>query len=183
MLFDINGHTGLFRKLCPLWHRCLRKLKLLPRNRMPQAIHIIGRIRKSIKKQRSFSIFAIRRTSNKKERKQKENIIWFSLPYSRNLSTNIGKKFSHLIDRHFQRSNKLHKIFTRNTIKVSYSCMDNMAKIIQNHNKKVTSKAAPKSPKCNCREKNTCPLNRNCQATSVIYQVKVKTATDPEKHI
>ena len=37
------------------------------------------------------------------------------------------------------------------------------------------------SPKCNCREKNTCPLNGNCQTTSVIYQAKVKTATDPEK--
>ena len=59
--------------------------------------------------------------------------------------------------------------------------MDNMAKIIKNHNKKATSKVPSKSPKCNCREKNTCPLNGNCQATSVIYQAKVKTATDPEK--
>ena len=42
---------------------------------------------------------------------------------------------------------------------------------------------APKSPKCNCREENTCPLNGNCQATSVIYQAKVKTATGPEKNI
>ena len=56
-----------------------------------------------------------------------------------------------------------------------------MAKIIKNHNKKVTSKVAPTSPNCKRREKNTCPLNRNCQATSVIYQAKIKTATDPEK--
>ena len=56
-----------------------------------------------------------------------------------------------------------------------------MAKIIKNHNKKVTSKVAPTSPKCNSREKDTCPLNGHCQATSVIYPAKVKTATNPEK--
>ena len=92
-------------------------------------------------------------------------------------------KFLHLVDKHFPRSNKLHKIFNGNTIKVSYSCTDNMAKIIKNHNKKVTSKVAPMSPKCNCREKEKCPFNGNCQATSVIYQAKVKTATNPEKNI
>ena len=90
-------------------------------------------------------------------------------------------KFLHLVDKHFPRSTKLHKLFNRNTIKVSYSCTDNMAKIIKNHNKKVTSKDTPMSPKCNCREKETCPHNGNCQATSVIYQAKVKTATNPEK--
>ena len=90
-------------------------------------------------------------------------------------------KFLHLVDKHFPRSTKLHKLFNRNTIKVSYSCTDNMAKIIKNHNKKVTSKDTPMSPKCNCREKETCPLNGNCQATSVIYEAKVKTATNPEK--
>ena len=117
----------------------------------------------------------------KRKRNRKKNIIWFNPPYSRNVSTNIEKKFLHLVDKHFPRSNKLHKIFNRNTVKVSYSCTDNMAKIIKNHNKKATSKVAPTSPQCNCREKDTCPLNGNCQATSVIYQAKVKKATNPEK--
>ena len=58
-----------------------------------------------------------------------------------------------------------------------------MAKIIKKHNKIVTSKVAPTSLKCNCHEKNTCPLNGNCQATSLIYQAKIKTATNPEKNI
>ena len=138
-------------------------------------------MRNSIKKQRSFSIFAIHSTSNKRKRNRKRNIIWFNSPYSRNLSTNIRKKFLHLVDKHFPRSSKLLKIFNRNTIKVSYSCTNNMAKIIKNYDKKVPSKVAPTSPNCDCREKNTCPLNRKCQATSVIYQAKVKTATDPEK--
>ena len=91
----------------------------------------------------------------KKKRNRKRIIIWSNAPYSRNVSTNIGfgKKFLHLVDKHFPCSNKLHKIFNRNTIKVSYSCTDNMAKIIKIHNKKVTSKVAPTSPKCNCRKR------------------------------
>mgnify|MGYP004361308217 CR=1 FL=1 len=116
-----------------------------------------------------------------KKRNRKRNIIWFNPPFSKSVSTNIGKKFLILIDKHFPRSNKLHKIFNRNSVKVSYSCTENMAQIITKHNKQLTSKEVPTPPKCNCRKKETCPLNGNCLATSVIYQATVKTASDPEK--
>ena len=46
--------------------------------------------------------------------------------------------FSQLIDTHFPSTNKLHKIFNRNTAKVSHSCTENISQIIKEHNKKVT---------------------------------------------
>ena len=98
-----------------------------------------------------------------KKRNRKRNIIWFNPPFNKNIKTNIGKTFLKLIDKHFPRSSQLHKIFNRNTIKVSYSCTENMSMIIKKHNKKIiNNKATPTTPPCNCRKKTECPLNGNC---------------------
>ena len=46
------------------------------------------------------------------------------------------------------------KIFNRNTVKVSYSCMPNVAAIIKGHNSQITQRHAnaESSPRrCNCR--------------------------------
>ena len=56
-----------------------------------------------------------------------------------NVSTNIGRNFLNLIDKHFPSHHKLHKIFNRNTVKVSYSCMRNVKSIITKHNAVTTS--------------------------------------------
>ena len=56
---------------------------------------------------------------SKKIRQRK--IIWFNPPYNVKVETNIGKMFLKLIDKHFPNSNKFHKIFNRNSVKVSYS--------------------------------------------------------------
>ncbi len=63
-------------------------------------------------------------TTSRRNRGRK--IIWFNPPYSRSVETNIGKEFLHLLDIHFPRHDPLHKIFNRNTVKVSYGCMPNM---------------------------------------------------------
>ena len=42
-------------------------------------------------------------------------------PLSLNVKTNIAKMFLLLIDTHFLPASKLHKIFNRNTVNVSYS--------------------------------------------------------------
>ena len=77
-------------------------------------------------------------TDNKSEKPKtrKRNIIWFNPPFSKSVSTNVAKTFLQLVTKHFPRSHKLHKIFNRNTVKVSYSCMNNMSNIIKGHNKK-----------------------------------------------
>ena len=62
---------------------------------------------------------------------RKRKIIWFNPPFNDNASTNVAKTILRLIDKHFPRSHKLNKIFNRNTVKVSYSCTENMANIIK----------------------------------------------------
>ena len=119
-------------------------------------------------------------TNNKsKQRKTgKWNRIWFNPPFNKSVSTNVAKTFLQLITKHFPRSHKLHKIFNRNTVKVSYSCMNNMSKIIKGHNKKVTSKPRDQRPKCNCRKKAECPMEGNCLVNDVVYKCDI-TRTSP----
>ena len=100
---------------------------------------------------------------NKNTKSRKRNIIWFNLPYSMNAQTNVAKKFLQLLDKHFPLGSKFHKIFNRNNTKVSYSCMPNMASIIRSHNQKVLNPQQKREErKCNCKVKETCPLEGNC---------------------
>ena len=74
--------------------------------------------------------------SNYKNLNRHKKIIWFNPPFCKLANINIGKYFLNLIDKHFQKNNILSKIFNRNTLKISYSCTNNLSKIIINHNKK-----------------------------------------------
>ena len=65
-------------------------------------------------------------------------IILFNPPFSLNLKTNVAKILLQLIDTHSPPANKLHKVFNCNTVKVGYSCAQNISQIIKGHNKKVT---------------------------------------------
>ena len=47
------------------------------------------------------------------------------------LRQTLGRLFLRLLDKHFPRSHILRKLFNQNTIKVSYSCMENIAHIIK----------------------------------------------------
>ena len=47
-------------------------------------------------------------------------------PFNINVATNVAKTFLTLIDKHFPKNRRLSKIFNRNTIKVSYSCLPNV---------------------------------------------------------
>ena len=65
-------------------------------------------------------------TNHQKHSKHKRKIIWFNPPFSKNVSTKIGKSFLSLLDLHFPRNLIYSSIFNRNKIKVSYSCMQNL---------------------------------------------------------
>ena len=60
------------------------------------------------------------------KRKRQRNILWFNPPYSKTVSTKIGKFFLQLIKKHFPKEHKFHKIFNKNSLKLSYSCMSNI---------------------------------------------------------
>ena len=114
-----------------------------------------------------------------KKGNRKRKITWFINPYSCNVATNIGKDFFALLDKCFPKSNKLHKIINRNTIKLSFSCTPNMKQLINNHNRTLSKeyhavKSNPTETKlCNCRNKAECPLDGHCLTTSVIYKATV----------
>jgi len=116
-------------------------------------------------------------TPAKKNRKRK--IIWFNPPFSKNVQTNVGKTFLNLIQKHFPPKHKFNCIFNKNNVKISYSCMPNMATIITNHNKQIISNnTTPLQNGCNCRKKEQCPLDNNCLSTSLVYNAHVTTDED-----
>ena len=114
----------------------------------------------------NLSFNATLNQSPRPPRNRKWNITWFNPPYSKNVETNVGKCFLSLIDKHFPKSNPLHKIFNRNTLRLSCSCMGNIKTIISNHNKAVISKSTRTNNQtkqsCNCRKPNECPMDGNC---------------------
>ena len=89
---------------------------------------------KDVLKKSGYSV-DLKYTNNKSEisKTQNGNIIWFNPAFSK---SNVANAFLQLVTKNFPRRHKLYKIFTRNTAKASYSCMNNMSKIIKRHNKK-----------------------------------------------
>ena len=88
----------------------------------------------------------------------------------------IFRYFLNLVQRHFPRQHKYYKIFNKNDVKVSYSCMPNVKAAINGHNKKLlTPPHANTSRTCNCVNKETCPLNQNCLAKSIIYEATISS--------
>ena len=60
------------------------------------------------------------------------------------------KIFLHLLSKHFPKNRKKHKMFNRNTVQISYSCIKNIGSIISAHNRNVL-KPTVRSYGCNCR--------------------------------
>ena len=110
---------------------------------------------------------------SKSSKNRKRNIIWFNPPFSKNVSNNIGKYFLLLIQKHFPSNHKYHKIFNKNNVKISYSCMANIKSVINMHNKEVITGKKTQAVKCNCINKPDCPLSNQCQITNIIYKAKI----------
>ena len=65
--------------------------------------------------------------------------------------------------------------------------MSNVKTVISNYNKAGLNndlKSSDETKKlCNCRNKTSCPLDRNCNATNIIYQAEVTTPESKEPYI
>ena len=115
----------------------------------------------------------------KPKRNRKRRVIWFNPPYNKNVTTNIARRFLSLIDHHFPKHHRYHKLFNRTTVKCSYSCMSNMASIISSHNAKTLACIpATSAQTCNCRDAAKCPLSGKCLTESLVYKA---TVTSPSK--
>ena len=108
--------------------------------------------------------------TTKKTISSKIKIIWFNPLYNQNTSTNIAKIFLKLVDKHFPHTHQLQEIYNCNAIKISYSFMSNVQQLIKKHNNFIQNKKNKTTLSCNCRDKNGCPLNRNCRTENVIYK-------------
>ena len=83
----------------------------------------------ALKKSRFKVDFKDTKNQPQKPKNRSRNTIWFSPPFNKTVSPNVAKIFPQLIDGHFLKYHRNHIIFNRNTVKVSYSCMQNMSKI------------------------------------------------------
>ena len=104
----------------------------------------------------------------------REKPYWSNPPFTKNVSTKIGKSFLSLSDLNFPRNYIYDSIFNRNKIKVSYSCVQNIKSIINNHNMKVLNNTTEIEESCNCRNENKCTLYGK-GLTPIEYQAQITT--------
>ena len=116
-------------------------------------------------------------------RARTRKVTWFNPPFSQSISTNVAQKFLHLIDTCFPPEHELRRVVNRNTVKVSYSTMPNMAQQMNQHNAKVSSgDQRQTSGGCNGhRGGRQCPLPGNCMAKGVVYGAEITDLSTGEK--
>ena len=120
-------------------------------------------------------VYGKKENDGNKKRKRKRRIIYYNPPFCNSVSTNIGRKFIQLIDKIFTADHPYRKIFNRNSLKLSYSCMPNIKRIIHAHNWKILNSTKEKQEqKCNCRKKKECPVQGKCQVANVIYRASLR---------
>ena len=137
-------------------------------------------LKKSNYKQQEYQF----QEKNNKKKRRSRKVIYFQPPFNISVQDNIGKKFIELINKHFQKDHIYYKIFNKNTIKLSYCCMNNMKSIINSHNRKIVNKSVetPQERKCNCRGRQ-CPLNGQCLQKNIIYEATVSTAQGDKYYV
>ena len=58
-------------------------------------------------------------TSSTSKRKRRRKVMWYNPPYSKSVSTIIGREFLNILTRNFPPHHKYHKLFNRNNVKIS----------------------------------------------------------------
>ena len=113
----------------------------------------------------------------KQKKKDHRNIIFFNPPWNQAVKTNVGAKFLELVRDSFPKGHPLRPILNRNTVKVSYCCMKNMAQIKKAQNSKIINKQNNQEQRggCNCQagKKDKCPIKDNCNQKNVVYHAQV----------
>ena len=106
--------------------------------------------------------------------------MWSNPPFSKIVKTNIGKKFFKLINHHFPKHHKMSKIFTKNTIKLSYSCCINMDSVTASHNRRIIQLTS-NNHGCNFRNRAECPLDNKCFKANTVCEAQVSASSKPDK--
>ena len=82
-------------------------------------------------------------TSNSKGKNRTRDIISYKPPFSKKVAKNVGCAFLEPLDVESPEEHVLHKIFNRNTVKISCSCMPNLKQNIDRHSKSILHNQGP----------------------------------------
>ena len=105
---------------------------------------------------------------------RKHDIIWLNQTYSKLLKRNISKYFLRLFNKHFPPGHKLYKIFNKNTLKLSYSCLPNLKAKIDGHYQKILENTPPwKTKLYNYLKKENCLMRGACLTQNVLYNARI----------
>ena len=119
-------------------------------------------------------------TNMNKKKSRTRDVCWYNPPYNMNVVTRIGGTLFYLLNKHFPPGSKLHNLFNKNTVKLSYSCMPNLDTIVKGLNKRklngnIGKKKQDDTIECNglgvCNK--GCVANHKCEKTSVVYKATV----------
>ena len=100
------------------------------------------------------------------------------------MSINVARTFLNIVRKHFPANGKFSKLYNKNNVKASYSCMPNIACVIKSHNSQILNSAKHATPpRCNCQKsrKANCPLGGGeCTVENIVYAGTVTTPADEE---
>ena len=119
-----------------------------------------------------------------RSKKRRRKIIWFNPPFCKSAKTNIGKKFTNLVKKHFTAKNPLTRIFNVHNMRYSYCCMRNLDAVIKAHNRAILKAEEETTPACNCA--GECILeNRqhSCRTKGVVYKATVTAENERKCYI
>ena len=120
----------------------------------------------------------------KNRRSRTRKVTWFNPPFSMLVKTKVGQEFLKILDSSFPQRNPLHKLFNRNTVKISFKCMPNMSQSISRHNallaKDTQEPLQPLKRTCNCRRGNPCPVSGQCKRGPSVYRAEVRADNKTE---
>lgn len=60
--------------------------------------------------------------------------------------------------------------------------MDNITPVISSHNKNILNPVLNAEYICNCRSKESCPLQNKCMTPKTVYRADVKDTKNDEKN-
>ena len=149
---DLSSTKEIFQKGTPIYSEALKK------NGFNEPLTFIAKTNAS-------------NNNSKKQRKRK--VIWFNSPFSLKGETSIGRTFLKLLKQCFPKSNRLQMRFNKNTVKVSYTCMNYMPSIISSHNKRLLIPGTTKYG-WNCRKRQNCTMQNQCLTPNLIYRAYVE---------
>ena len=94
-------------------------------------------------------------------------------------SPTLQNVFLNLLDYHFSKFNKLHKIFNGNRVKVNCYRTENISSIISSYNTKLIQNNGLNP--CKCRTKSIWSINGQCQSQNIIYKWTISATVTPDK--